>query len=121
MKKSLRLAISAFLLVAASVSWADSKVVTTVNGVAEARELVRITFDGDNAVLTYTDSTTGTADMSLVTVTLTHDEQSAIEQIIADQAKASGVYDLYGRRIADTPEGLTPGIYIFNGQKMLVK
>lgn len=100
---------------------ADSKVVTTVNGTIETRELVRITFDGDNVTLNFSDNSTLIADMSEVTVVLTHEEQSAIDEIIADPAKPTGVYNLKGQRVADTPEGLKTGIYIVNGQKVLVK
>lgn len=109
------------MLSSASAMWADTKVVTTVNGTPETRELVKITFDGDNVILNYADDTTDKADMSLVSVALTHDEQSAIDEIIADPTKATGVYNLKGQRVADTPEGLATGIYIVNGQKVLVK
>ena len=40
----------------------------------------------------------------------------------ADQpAVADGVYDLQGRRVADTLEGLPRGIYLVGGQKVMVK
>lgn len=100
---------------------ADSKVVTTVGGNPEIRELVSMTFDGDNVVLNFSDNSSLTADMSEVTVALSHDDQSAIDKIVADPSKQSGVYNLKGQRVADTPDGLKPGIYIVNGQKVVVK
>lgn len=121
MRRIIRLPLCVLLLSGATALWADTKVVTTVNGTPETRELVKITFDGDNVILNFADNTTDRADMSLVTVALTHDEQTAIDEIIADPSKANGVYNLKGQRVADTPEGLAPGIYIVNGQKVLVK
>lgn len=121
MRKSFVLSLSTLILCGASAVWADSKVVTTVNGTPETRELVRITFDGDNVILNFSDNTTRLADMSEVAVALTHDEQTAIDEITADPKKPTGVYNLKGQRVADTPEGLKSGVYIVNGQKVLVK
>lgn len=119
--KRIYLPLCAFMLGGAIAVQADSTVVTTVNGVPETRELVRITFDGDNVILNYSDDSFDTADMALVTVALSHEEQSAIEEILADPSKTSGVYNLKGQRVADTPEGLKAGVYIVNGQKVLVR
>lgn len=121
MKKKGCLSLCALMLCGASAVWAESKVVTTVNGTPETRELVKITFDGDNVILNFSDNTTRLADMSEVAVALTHDEQTAIDEIIADPVKPAGVYNLNGQRVADTPEGLKAGVYIVNGQKVLVK
>lgn len=121
MRSLFRLSLFTLMLCGASALWADSKVVTTINGNPDTRELVKITFDGDNAILNFADNTTETADMSLVSITLNHDDKSAIDAIIADPEKPQGVYNLKGQRIADTPEGLKEGIYIVNGQKVLVK
>lgn len=123
----LRLSLCVLSVCGVLAAKADSTVVTTVNGNPEMRELVRITFDGDYAILNFADNTTETADMSLVSVTLSHEDKTAIDEIIADPQKTRGVrgvrgvYNLRGQRIADTPDGLKEGIYIVNGQKVLVK
>lgn len=117
----LRLSLCALSVCGVLTAKADSTVATTVNGNHETRELVRITFDGDYAILNFADNTTETADMSLVSVTLSHEDKTAIDEIIADPQKPRGVYNLRGQRIADTPDGLKEGIYIVNGQKVLVK
>jgi len=119
--RKIYLSLCALMFGGAVAVMADSKVVTTVNGTPETRELVRITFDGDNVVLNFSDDSTCLADMSEVAVALTHDEQTAIDQIIADPTKPTGVYNLKGQRIADTPDGLKLGVYIVNGQKVLVR
>lgn len=117
----LRLSLCVLSVCGVLAAKADSTVVTTVNGNPETRELVRITFDGDYAILNFADNTTETADMSLVSVTLSHEDKTAIDEIIADPQKTRGVYNLRGQCIADTPDGLKEGIYIVNGQKVLVK
>ncbi|GEM_PF-1484111 len=49
-------------------------------------------------------------------------ETSAIVLPETDKAEADGaVYDLLGHRVADTTDGLRPGIYIRYGRKMIVR
>lgn len=122
MKQSIRLCLGAMMLTTAATAMADSTIVTTVDGAARDKDLVSMTFDGDNVILTYHDSSTETADMGLVTVALSHEDKSAIESIISDEKKPAGVYNLKGQRIADTPENCQPGtIIIYNGKKLIVK
>lgn len=122
MKKSIKLWLGAIMLTTAATAMADSTIVTTVDGAARDKHLVSMTFDGDNVILTYHDASTETADMSLVAVTLSHDDKSAIETIINDEKKPAGVYNLKGQRIADTPDNCQPGtIIIYNGKTMIVK
>ncbi|MDE6394411.1 MAG: hypothetical protein K2K77_03625 [Duncaniella sp.] len=102
MNKILRIPLCVITLGCAATMVADSKVVATINGNPETRELVRITFDGDNAILNFADNTTETALMSLVNITLSHEDKTAIDEIIADPDKPRGVYNLRGQRIADT-------------------
>lgn len=116
-----RMVSCALMLCCASAVWADSKIITTVNGTPETRDLVTITFDDDNVILNYSDNTTDRVEMKLVNITLIHDEQSSLKEILTDKDLPAGVYNLKGQRIADTPEGLKEGIYIINGHKMLVK
>ena len=47
---------------------------------------------------------------------------SGIEQVKADvKPVRQGVYSLNGQRLGDTTEGLSKGVYIVNGRKMVVK
>lgn len=101
---------------------ADSKVTTVIDGKEMAKDLTKLTFDGKIVTLTFSDASTETAEMDLVAITLDHGSQSAITDIIADPAKAKkGVYNLKGQYLGEKPEGLQPGIYIVNGQKVYVK
>lgn len=108
-------------------AWADATVTTTVDGVAESRELVKMTFDDatpEYVTLHFADNSTLVADISLVNVAIdgTGSGQTAIDAIIADPSLVpSGVYNLKGQRMGDTPSGLQPGVYIVNGQKIYVK
>ena len=58
----------------------------------------------------------GNGDISL---TLSLDSSSAIEDLTSDENKEEIVYDLNGHRVTKKP--LTPGIYIINGKKKIVK
>ena len=53
------------------------------------------------------------------------DVVTGISEVVADReadqpASADGVYDLQGRRVADTLEGLPRGIYLVGGHKVMV-
>ncbi|MBD5278885.1 MAG: hypothetical protein HDS32_06580 [Bacteroides sp.] len=54
-----------------------------------------------------------------VTLTLSLESSAGIENVAAGANKEEIVYDLNGRRITKKP--LTPGVYIINGKKKIVK
>ena len=54
-----------------------------------------------------------------ITLTLSLDSSSGIENMIADATKEEVIYDLNGRRITKKP--LAPGVYIINGKKTIVR
>ena len=54
-----------------------------------------------------------------ITVTLSLDTDSGADEISADENKREIIYDVNGRRITEKP--LTPGVYIINGKKTIVK
>lgn len=123
--KTPRLVLAAVLAAGALTAGARTTVTTVVDGVSETRELVRMTFDkADPATVTlhFADNSTLAADIALVNVALDHTGTSAIDEIISVSERSSGVYNLKGQRVADTPDAsLAPGVYITNGQKILVK
>lgn len=118
--KTLRLLLGAGMIAAAVNAGADSKVTTTVDGTEIPKELTRLTFDGDVVTLSFSDNTTQQADMKFVAIRIEH-PSSAIGSVIADPEKPSGVYNLKGQYLGTSPEGLRPGFYIVNGQKVCVK
>ncbi len=116
------------LMVAASVVAAVPHIhaveefVTTVDGVAVTGKVITsIVFDGDNLRLTYSDFSSETVDMSLVSVIIGHEAGSGITDVVSDVPAQSGVYNVRGQRVADTPDGLLPGLYIVNGEKIYVR
>ncbi len=107
------------LLALSQSAFADTTIITTVDGVTIAKELTKLTFNDNIVNMTFSDNTTETAEMSLVSITLDHN--SAIESILADPGKAKGVYNLRGQYLGESPEGLQSGFYIIDGNKIFVK
>ena len=101
-------------------SIADSKITTTIDGQEVNKELTKLSFDDGNVILTFSDNTTETAPMNMVSISIDH-AQSSIDQIITDPKKANGVYNLKGQYLGETPQGLKQGIYNVNTQKIYVR
>lgn len=92
--------------------------------VINAKNVSKITFDGDNVIIHYTDGTSDkTADMA--TVTLDFSEVTSIEGRIAIATKVGlegkDVYNLSGQRVGNSVGALSKGIYIINGKKVIIK
>ncbi|MCM1164173.1 MAG: hypothetical protein NC339_08000 [Muribaculaceae bacterium] len=114
------------LMLAAGVftASADVTITTVVDGVTETRSLSSMTFDNADpttVTLHFDDASTLVADISLVTVAIDYSGSTAIEDIVATSATQAGVWNLKGQRVADSLEGLSTGVYITNGKKVLVK
>ena len=95
----------------------------TVNEETENRTVSEIRIDGNNAVLLFTDGTTLTADMRLVTITMSYEEVTGINEV-KEVKEVNGVndnswYTLDGRKITLQPK--QKGVYIQNGKKFVVK
>lgn len=121
-----RLLAAAAMVACVAAVQAASTITTVVDGVAETRELVKMTFDqADPSAVTlhFADSSTLTADMELVSIALDHSGASDIDAIVNASLQASGVYNLKGQRVADSLDapGLAPGLYITGGNKILIK
>ena len=101
--------------------FADTEIMTTVNGQPVRKDLIKLTFESNLVTLTFSDTTSQTAEMDAVIITLDHEVSSALEMITADPEKVNGVYDIMGRYLGETPKGLKQGIYIINGQKVYIK
>lgn len=54
-----------------------------------------------------------------ISLTLSLDPDSGIEEILNNRNKEEIIYDLKGNRITKMP--ISPGIYIINGKKMLIR
>ena len=95
----------------------------TVNEQTVNRTVSEIRIDGNNAVLQFTDGATLTADMRLVTLTMSYDEATNISRLnMTDKDGNVKIYDLQGRKIESGKvkvESSKSGIYIVNGKKVV--
>lgn len=101
---------------------ADNKQTLTIDGSTVDKVVTQITFDGDNAVLTYSDNSTQSADMELVALAFEYDGTSGISAVETEETTVTGkVYNLNGQMVGTTTAGLSKGVYIVDGKKMIVK
>ena len=87
----------------------------------DVRQLSKITFDGDNVILYYADgTTTESKDMETVVIDLT--DATNIETARQIHAlKDKGVYNLRGQYVGQGVKGLSKGVYIVDGKKVIIK
>ena len=118
MKKAYLLLLAGMLSTAV---FAGSKQTVKINGQVIDKTVSEITFDGDNVVLQYSDNTSDQADMSLVTLSFTY-QTTGISQIEDIKKALQGkVYNLLGQCVDKSPKGLSKGVYIINGKKVIIK
>lgn len=112
------------LLLAGMVStavFAGSKQTVKIDGQLIEKTVSEITFDGDNVVLQYSDNTSDQADMSLVTLSFTY-QTTGISQIEDIKKALQGkVYNLQGQYVGSSLQGLSKGVYMINGKKVIIK
>ena len=91
-----------------------AKQTVTVNEETENRTVSEIRLDGNNAILLFTDGTTLTADMRLVTLTMSYEDATEVKEV-----KDNSWYTLDGIKVTIQPK--QKGIYIQNGKKVVNK
>ena len=93
------------------------------NKVEDVANLQKITFDNGNIVITRKDNTTSTLAISKVKRLFFSTEQAVgITDMKAETATPGVIYDLTGRKIDVNLRGNLPkGVYIMDGQKVLIK
>lgn len=118
MKKAYLLLLAGMLSTAV---FAGSKQTVKIDGRVIEKTVSEITFDGDNVVLLYSDNTSDQEDMSLVTLSFTY-QTTGISQIEDIKKALQGkVYNLQGQYVGSSLQGLSKGVYIINGQKVIIK
>lgn len=100
---------------------ADNRQTLTINGRTVDKVVTQITFEGDNAVLTYSDNSTQMEDMELVSLAFEYDATGISAVEAKEQAVTGKVYNLNGQMVGTTTAGLSKGVYIVDGKKMIVK
>ena len=101
--------------------FAGNKQTVTIDGQVIEKTISEITFDGDNVVLHYADNSSDQADMSLVTLSFSY-TTTGISQVEGIKKALQGkVYNLQGQCVGFSLQGLSKGVYIINGKKVIIK
>ncbi len=143
MKKIVTLLLSLFLTV--GTAFADNSQVVIINGQEVEKVATKITFSGDNAIVTFSDGTTDTADMSNVVIYLNVSTDISKVQtfnyngLIGDDIRLSNIaegttvtiYDATGKvlqqvKATDTTLSLNTaslknGVYVLKAGNQIVK
>ena len=118
MKKAYLLLLAGMLSTAV---FAGNKQTVTIDGQVIEKTISEITFDGDNVVLQYSDNTSDNGDMSLVTLSFSY-TTTGISQVEGIKKALQGkVYNLQGQCVGSSLQGLSKGVYIINGKKVIIK
>ena len=118
MKKAYLLLLAGMLSTAV---FAGNKQTVKIAGQVIDKTVTEITFDGDNVVLHYADNTSATEDMSLVTLSFSY-TTTGISQVEGIKKALQGkVYNLQGQCVGSSLQGLSKGVYIINGKKVIIK
>ena len=118
MKKAYLLLLAGMLSTAV---FAGNKQTVTIDGQVIEKTISEITFDGDNVVLHYADNSSDQADMSLVTLSFSY-TTTGISQVEGIKKALQGkVYNLQGQYVGSSLQGLSKGVYIINGKKVIIK
>lgn len=118
MKKAYLLLLTGMLSTAV---FAGSKQTVKIDGQVIDKTVTEITFDGDNVVLHYADNSSAQADMSLVTLSFSY-TTTGISQVEGIKKALQGkVYNLQGQCVGSSLQGLSKGVYIINGKKVIIK
>ena len=118
MKKAYLLLLAGMLSTAV---FAGSKQTVKIDGQLIEKTVSEITFDGDNVVLQYADNTSDQADMSLVALSFTYQTTGISQVEDIKKALRGKVYTLQGQCVASSLQGLSKGVYIINGKKVIIK
>ena len=102
--------------------FAGNKQTVRIAGQVIEKTVSEITFDGDNVVLYYADNRSDTENMSLVTLSFSYSTTTGISQVEGiKQALQGKVYNLQGQCVGSSLQGLSKGVYIINGKKVIIK
>lgn len=87
----------------------------TVDETEVPKTVTEIRFDGNNAILQFSDSSTMTVDMQQVRLCLTYDDETGIGSLRLNGDSDTRVYELSGRQVNN--KNLRNGIYVIDGKK----
>ena len=121
--KQLRLILVIILSVCWVGSWAKGEQTITINGLTIGKSAKKITFSGEKAMITYADGSKQTENMGLIQLSFTYSTNGGIKKIETTGQKLvdTRVYNFNGQYVGTTLNGLSKGVYIVNGKKVVVK
>lgn len=121
--KQLRLILVIILSACWIGSWAKGEQTITINGLTIGKSAKKITFSGEKAMITYADGSKQTENMGLIQLSFTYSTNGGIKKIETTDQKLvdTRVYNLNGQYVGATLNGLSKGVYIVNGKKVVVK
>ena len=121
--KQLRLILVIILSACWIGSWAKGEQTITINGLTIGKSAKKITFSGEKAMITYADGSKQTENMGLIQLSFTYSTNGGIKKIETTGQKLvdNRVYNLNGQYVGTTLNGLSKGVYIVNGKKVVVK
>ena len=91
----------------------------TVGGQTVAKSVKTITFSGDNATLVFTDNSDMTVDMESVAIHFTYD-LSGVNAPTRTVYNDKQVFNMKGQRVKNGSNGLSKGVYVIDGHKVVV-
>lgn len=118
MKKAYLLLLAGMLSTAV---FAGNKQTVKIDGQVIEKTISEITFDGDNVVLHYADNSSDQADMSQVTLSFSYTTTGISQVEDIKKALQGKVYNLQGQCVGSSLQGLSKGVYIINGKKVIIK
>lgn len=103
--------------------WAKGEQTITINGLTIGKSAKKITFSGEKAMIVYADGSKQTENMGLIQLSFTYSTNGGIKKIETTDQKLvdTRVYNLNGQYVGTTLNGLSKGVYIVNGKKVVVK
>ena len=103
--------------------WAKGKQTITINGLTIGKSAKKITFSGEKTMIVYADGSKQTENMGLIQLSFTYSTNGGIKKIETTGQKLvdTRVYNLNGQYVGTTLNGLSKGVYIVNGKKVVVK
>ncbi|EFV03642.1 hypothetical protein [Segatella salivae] len=121
--KQLRLILVIILSVCWVGSWAKGEQTITINGLTIGKSAKKITFSGEKAMIVYADGSKQTENMGLIQFSFTYSTNGGIKKIETAGQKLvdTRVYNINGQYVGTTLNGLSKGVYIVNGKKVVVK
>lgn len=121
--KQLRLILVIILSACWIGSWAKGEQTITINGLTIGKSAKKITFSGEKAMITYADGSKQTENMGLIQLSFTYSTNGGIKKIETTGQKLvdTRVYNFNGQYVGTTLNGLSKGVHIVNGKKVVVK